>query len=335
MIDDLLSKNKSEKNRANIQRLYDRFLPAMYGGIIGDALGFPYEFKERGSFPKVSGMEGQKPGTWTDDTSLTLCLIENIIENGDQDSLMEKFINYYKSGYWTPFGKMFAIGAATERSINMYIHGKPAKKCGQAGEFDNGNGAIMRIAPVAFVMGDCFDFRKLVRNVEKYAVITHAHPRSTLGCIIYSGILFRLSHNDDLPKALDMAAELCRMHLVKTKYEKELPAYERIFNNSIKDLAMPQIISDGYAVHSLEAALWCCFQTNNFRDAVLAAVNLGGDTDTIAAIAGTIAGTFYKMDGIPEEWLNAIMRKKEIDSLLDRFCSHSPHFIEGIQNRAL
>ena len=327
----LQSKWESDRKTAIIQRLYERFIPAIYGGIIGDALGVPHEFRERVSFPRVSGMEGhgthnQEPGTWSDDTSMTLCLIENIIENGNQDTLMRKFVDYYKSGYWTPFGKMFDIGYATRRALETYIQGTSAEECGQVGEHDNGNGALMRIAPVAFTMGNNFDFPSLARNVEQYATITHAHPRSTLGCIIYSGLLFRLFYNDDFSRALDVVTELCEKHLINTKYEKEFVSYEHLFNKSVKNLTMAEIVSDGYVVHSLEAALWCCFQTGNFRDAVLAAVNLGGDTDTIGAIAGTLAGTFHKIDGIPGEWLGIIKRKDDIDNLLNRFCTNYPDF---------
>ena len=327
----LKSKWEIDGQIAGIQRLYNRFIPAVYGGIVGDALGVPHEFKARGSFPRVTGMDGygaynQEPGTWSDDTSMTLCLIENIIENGDQDSLMRKFVNYYKSGYWTPFGKMFDIGIAAQRALDMYIKGTPAEKCGQAGEYDNGNGALMRIAPAAFIIGDNFDFAALVRTVTRYAEITHAHPRSTLGCIIYTVILFRLLYNDDFTRALDAAAELCEKHLAKTKYEKEFISYKRLFDKSVKKLAVSEIASDGYVVHSLEAALWCCFQTDNFRNAVLAAVNLGGDTDTIGAIAGTMAGTFYKIEGIPDEWLKTIKRKDDIDNLLEKFCTRYPDF---------
>ena len=327
----LRSKWEADKKIAHIQRLYNRFIPAIYGGITGDALGVPHEFKERGSFPRVTGMEGhgthdQEPGTWSDDTSMTLCLIENIIENGDQDSLMKKLVKCYESGYWTPFGKMFDIGNTTRRALDMYIHGTPVEKCGQAGEYDNGNGALMRIAPVAFMMGDNFDFSALARAVTQYAEITHAHPRSTLGCIIYAVFLFRLLYNDDFSRALDVTIELCEKYLVNTKYEKEFTNYQRLFNKSIKNLAVSEIASDGYVVHSLEAALWWCFQTANFRDAVLAAVNLGGDTDTIGAIAGTMAGIFYKIDGIPNEWLSIIKRKDDIDNLLDKFCTQCPDF---------
>jgi len=328
MPDSLQSRWEADRKMVMTQRLYNCFLPAIYGGVIGDALGVPHEFKTRNNFPRVNGMEGhgahnQEPGTWSDDTSMTLCLIETLIENGDQDSLMRKFVKYYKEAYWTPFGKMFDIGITTARAIENYISGTPADKCGQTGERDNGNGALMRIAPLAFVMGDCFDFPKLVRLVEKYAVITHAHPRSTLGCIIYTGILFRLFHYDEFNRAFDIVIELCRQHLSTTKYEAEFSGYERIFRKNIKNLEKREIVSDGYVVHSLEAALWCCLRTNSFQEAVLEAVNLGGDTDTIGAITGTMAGAFYKIDGIPKNWLDAVIRKDDIADLLNRFCSKS------------
>jgi ADP-ribosylglycohydrolase len=297
---------------------------ALYGGILGDALGVPFEFKERGSF-SASAMEGfgtymQKPGTWSDDSALTLCLVENFVEGGDEAGLMEKIARFAEDGYWTPRGKVFDIGTTTRNAVSRYRAGVPAVLCGQREETDNGNGALMRIAPAVlpfmFVKG--FSFAALAESVVRYAGVTHAHPRSTLGCIIYVFLLYRLSCYDPFEKALEKTIEECQKNLKDTVYYAEMKHYDRIFNREIPRLPPEEVYSDGYVVHTLEAALWCMAKNGNYKDTVLAAVNLGSDADTTAAVAGTMAGLRYKYQSIPVNWTAMLARKADIDALLQR-----------------
>jgi ADP-ribosylglycohydrolase len=102
-------------------------------------------------------------------------------------------------------------------------------------------------------------------------------------------------------------------------YLKELKYYKRIFNENFFRTPQEEILSDGYVVHTLEAAIWCLGNTTSFKEAVLKAVNLGEDTDTVASITGSLAGMYYKMDGIPEEWIEKIVSKQDIDELIKKF----------------
>ena len=176
----------------------NRVLPTLYGAILGDLMGVPVEFKQRGSFFVEDiigyGTYNQPPGTWSDDTSLTLCLMENIIEEGNTKTLMEKFASYQDRGYKTPYGKMFDIGRTTIEAIARFKDGSLPENCGGYSEYDNGNGAIMRIAPVAFLLYNEFDFVKKAEVIKKHTEITHAHPRSIVGSIIYIELLLRLYH---------------------------------------------------------------------------------------------------------------------------------------------
>lgn len=302
----------------------DMLMPTIYGGIIGDMLGVPVEFRHRGTY-KIEGVTGygtynQKPGTWSDDTSMTFCLMQNIIEKGTPEDLMFKFVNYAEDGYMTPYGEMFDIGRTTIDSIRRFKMGVPAEECGGNSEYDNGNGAVMRIAPLVGLFYENFNFLEKSEVVKKYTEVTHRHSRSITGSILYLELLFRISCNDSLERALGFVKKAFEVYLSEdNEYRKELESYSRIFDKDFFKTPEEEIKSSGYVVDTLEAAIWCVGTTTNFKDAVLKAVNLGGDTDTIASITGSIAGMLYGMDSIPKEWLDSIASKEMVDDLIYKF----------------
>ncbi|YCA42279.1 ADP-ribosylglycohydrolase family protein [Bacillus sp. JZ8] len=301
-----------------------RACPTLYGGIIGDMLGVPVEFKKRGTFhiDEVTGYGtyNQPPGTWSDDTSMTLCLVENLTENGSPLGLMKKFVQYEENGYLTPHGKMFDIGIATVKAIRRFKEGTPLAQCGGTSEYDNGNGAIMRLAPLAIILNKEFNFAKKAEIIKRYTEITHAHPRAIVGSLIYIELLIRMSLNNSLEKGIELTLDLFKRTFDEHHiYRKELQHYKRIFQKGFFELPEEEIRSSGYIVHTLEAAIWCLGTTSSFKEAVLRAVNLGDDTDTVASITGSLAGMYYKMEGIPAEWLEKIARKEKVDELIDGF----------------
>jgi ADP-ribosylglycohydrolase len=298
----------------------DHILSTILGGAIGDALGVPVEFKTRGTF-KVTGMIGhgtynQPKGTWSDDTSLTLCLMENIIEGGDDESLMKKFSDYLAHGYMTPHDECFDIGNTTARAIEAFRRGTPALRCGQTGENENGNGALMRIAPVVFLDIDNDDIQSRVELVERYSSLTHAHLRSLFGCILYVEYLRQLSQGMAKEEAIDAAIALSTGI---RKYEGQFSHYSRILSGEIKMLERGVIRSGGYVVDTLEAAIWCFLKHDTYRNTVLEAVNLGGDTDTTGIVAGSLAGMYYGREAIPMEWINQLARVEYIKALCIKF----------------
>ncbi|KAB2494404.1 ADP-ribosylglycohydrolase family protein [Priestia endophytica] len=302
-----------------------RILPTLYGGIIGDMLGVPVEFKKRGTF-HINDVTGygtynQPPGTWSDDTSMTLCLVETLTENGSPLDLMKKFVQYEENGYLTPHGKMFDIGIATVKAIRRFKEGTPLAQCGGTSEYDNGNGAIMRISPLALILNNNFDFDKHIKIIKEYTEITHAHPRAIVGSFIYVELLVRMSLNDSLEKAIQNIQVLFN-HIFNEDhpYQKEFRHYKRIFKDNFFNTPEEEILSGGYVVHTLEAAIWCLGTTSSFKEAVLKAVNLGDDTDTVGAITGALAGMHYKMEGIPKDWLERRVRKDKVDELIKDFC---------------
>ncbi len=303
--------------------LHKKVLSTILGGAVGDALGVPVEFKKRDSF-QITTMTGygtynQPKGTWSDDTSLTMCLIDNLIDKQDEYDLMQKFANYWSDGYWTPYGEMFDIGIATSEAIRRYKSGLPKEEWGGSAEYDNGNGALMRIAPLAFTLRQEPSFIKRKEEIERIAHVTHRHLRSTLGCIIYVELLIRLLHGDEPLEAYENAVNLCQKHLTGTEYEAEFSAYERVLNLSLPHAGEMQSSQPGYVVSSLEASLWSFLQSDDYEEAVLTAVNLGEDTDTIGFITGTVAGVYYGLDGIPEEWVCQLAKKEELEKACKKF----------------
>lgn len=307
------------------RHLKKRIFPTILGGAIADALGVPVEFQPRNI--NVTGMTGfgthnQPLGTWSDDTSLTICLMETLIEEQNEYELMKKFVEYRK-GYWTPYGDMFDIGLSTDNAIERFVNGTPLEECGGNSDSDNGNGALMRIAPLAFTLWHETDFHTQREKIERIAGITHSHPRSTLGCIIYLQLLIELFNNHPPLRAFDKAVEVCKKELKGyDQYENEFSHYNRIFNQTILKADISEVKSSGYVVHSLEAAIWSFMKHDNYKDAVLEAVNLGGDTDTIGFLTGTLAGMRYKMESIPREWIDALAKKDEIEVLCAKFTEY-------------
>lgn len=266
----------------------EKLKAAVYGFAVGDALGVPYEFKERDTFHCRDmigfGTWNQPPGTWSDDTSMVLATCDSIRECGNINpySIMWKFVSWRYHGNYTAHGNVFDVGGTTERAIaNFALSGLPIGATGLQDEYSNGNGSLMRILPLAFVPdADCTD----VENVSK---LTHAHAKSVQACCEYVYYCKKLLENPDF--------------LVPGRITEK---YRR------------DIISTGYVVTSLEAALWCFGVSESYPEAVLEAVNLGGDTDTIAALTGALAALKWGIEGIPKHWIDALANKKLIDSCL-------------------
>lgn len=274
---------------------------AIYGFAVGDALGVPYEFKNRGTFCCTDmigfGTWKQPAGTWSDDTSMTLATCDSIRECGkvDVEDLMKRFSRWYYDAEYTADNKVFDIGGTTREAIENYKYGRPAIDCGIDDYNANGNGSLMRILPLAFI--DC-----TFGDAEKVSTITHAHYISMKACVMYAGIATALRLGMTLKQALQIWLKGQQEPFDRLAYLTEIPERE--------------IKSTGYVIHTLEAALWCLMNTYNYKDAVLKAVNLGGDTDTIAAVTGGIAGMMYGYDSIPEEWIFKLKNKELIEKCL-------------------
>lgn len=301
----------------------------IYGGLfgfcVGDVLGVPVEFstrEERKKDPikemRAYGTYHQPFGTWSDDTSLMICLIDAINKGYSIKGVAENFVNFYKKGHFTPYGEVFDIGNSTRESIIKICAGENPIDCGGRTEIDNGNGSLMRILPIAFY-GKKLSEQELIKLIEEVSSITHGHKRSKLACIFYVVFAIQIILEYEKDEALDRTIVFIENNCANV-YWDELSNFQKIFSKEIINVSEDEIKSTGYVIDTLEAVLWVFFHTNGYRDTILKAINLGGDTDTIAAIAGGIAGIYYGLYDIPKEWLQSIAKKEELYEMFDKFC---------------
>ncbi|MBE9209353.1 ADP-ribosylglycohydrolase family protein [Nostoc sp. LEGE 06077] len=299
-------------------------LSGLMGLCVGDALGVPVEFTsraERMKFP-VTKMLGygtwhQPPGTWSDDSSLTFCLAENLCRGYSLDDIALSFWRWYKQAYWTPRGEIFGIGQSTHAAMMQINQGVPPLEAGGTSEMSNGNGSLMRILPMAYCH-KTLDFSELILRVHQVSCITHAHLRSQMACGIYTSIAIELLQGADLPTAYAQGLEKIHTIYSQPQFLGEMSHFARVFSGDIASLPIEEIKSGGYVIETLEASLWCLLNSSSYAEAVLKAVNLGGHTDTTAAVTGGLAGIYYGIEGIPQLWVNQVARKQDIVNLAKR-----------------
>lgn len=300
----------------------------LFGGIlgfcIGDMLGVPVEFTSRQELDaepvtklRAYGTYNQPFGCWSDDTSLMLCLIDALLKENVTEQLKNNMISYYTKGYFTPQGKMFDIGNSTRSAIQNMIDGVNPIKCGGATEYDNGNGSLMRILPIAYI-ADRMTEDELIKFVSDISSFTHRHPRSVVACIFYVVFAAQLNRGLNMIEAFESASAFVRKNCDSSS-SGELRCYENIFNKAILTAERRAIKSTGYVVDTLEAVVWTLFNTKSYKEAVLTAVNLGGDTDTIAALTGGLAGIYYGAENIPDLWIQNIKKKDYICAMISQF----------------
>jgi len=325
------------------------------GLVVADALGVPYEFKEREYFDQnpVIDMEGygtyhQAPGTWSDDSSLTLATLDglcysksfknfskedNLSDFIDYDNIMDKFLGWLINSDYTPYNNTFDVGNATKIAIFNYKNGSNPLLSGGIDERSNGNGSLMRILPLAFFIyylskKHDFSLDNQMETIHNLSSLTHRHRRSQMACGIYILIAFEFLKNQESSNKLHLlnivnnGIKLAKdYYTINEDFASEITYFDRIFSFNIGNLERDEIKSSGYVLDSLEASIWCLLNNNSYNETVLEAVNLGYDTDTTAAIAGGLAGIYYTIDDIPNEWLNKIAKIDYIESLINKFTS--------------
>lgn len=314
---------------------------ALLGLAVGDALGVPVEFigrAERQADP-VTGLRGygthrQPPGTWSDDSSLTFCLAETLARPGGRGGMPDladfgrRTINWLDNSYWTATGELFDVGNATRSAIQRLKQGVSPAQAGPRSEQDNGNGALMRILPLVFHQtwqAVNLDLNAAWTLTEAVASVTHGHPRSTLGCFLYllvaCGLVAGLAPKVACEQMQSLITPWLQMGTIPAVVQDKY--YQRVLDGTLFEAPEDKIKSSGYVVHTLEAALWCLLRHDTYAATVLAAVNLGDDTDTTGAVAGSLAGLAYGEAGIPAEWLAGLARRADIENLAQRLAAAS------------
>lgn len=296
------------------------------GSAVGDALGVPVEFELRSALERdpVMDMRGfgsfhVPAGAWSDDTSMSLCMLDSLAGGKyDPDDVMQRFARWLYGSEYTPTGKTFDVGGICGQAIdNFYKRKMPAAACGLSDERSNGNGSLMRIYPLALFLADRdMPLDEKLALIHSCSALTHAHPRSMLGCGIYSFVLWALLERpcrDSVREGLRRAAE----YYAESEFRDELEAYGRILPE-LRPLSRDEVRGSGYVVQTLEAALWCLMDSDSFGTCLLTAVNLGEDTDTVASVAGGLAGLLYGLGAIPAGWLKTLLRRDYIEELCER-----------------
>ena len=317
-----------------MNRNEDRYVAAMLGLVVGDALGVPAEFKSRTELKAnpVTDMIGygthnQPAGTWSDDSSMAIATMEWLSKMGNNEPdyalLMDKFSSWLLYGDYTPYGNTFDCGISTSRAIMNYGRGMEPLQCGGQSDYDNGNGSLMRILPAALWKSAELAVEEVAGTdfIFNISALTHAHVRSKIGCLIYSKLIADLLYapNDDKFDAVQKSLQSCKGYLEtiddkQTSYE--IGKYARLWDlDTFKNLNEDNIKSTGYVVDTLEAAIWCFLNTDSYKDCVLKAVILGDDTDTVGAVAGGLAGLYYGLEAIPAEWIELLPKKEWIIEL--------------------
>ena len=288
----------------------------VFGHAVGDALGVPVEFKSRELLDKhpVKDM-GRHPtialpkGSWSDDTSMSLCALTSLATGKlDYDDVMNNFAKWYYDSEFTPTGYTFDIGLICMDAIKRYKRGVEPIKCGGTHEYDNGNGSLMRIFPFAlYLYRKDMPIKEKIDIIHQASCLTHAHKRSQIACGIYAFALWGILEENHISGAVDGIRDALEFY----RDEPELQHYVDRFDN-LASKKREDIKSSGYVVDTLEAALWCLLNTYDYKQCVLTAVNLGDDADTVAAIAGSLAGALYGLKSIPISWWNTLVKKDEI-----------------------
>ncbi|MBQ6395815.1 MAG: ADP-ribosylglycohydrolase family protein [Atopobiaceae bacterium] len=275
---------------------------AVYGLAVGDALGVPYEFKSRGGF-RCEDMVGygthyQPAGTWSDDSSMALALADSIRVCGavDTDDMRERFRAWIFDGEYTADGVVFDYGGTTYRALESGN--------GEDSEYSNGNGSLMRTAPLAYT--DASD-----EDIRAVSAITHATDLCCSLCVDYVHLLRELC---ELNAETDDDVRLTRKAAWKASIREMAENAISEPDRGVGVDGVPE--SGGYVLHTYYAALWCFATTDSYRDCVLRAVKLGSDTDTTATVAGALAGEYYGIEAIPADWLEKLRGKDVIEHCL-------------------
>ncbi len=291
----------------------NRYLGCLLGLACGDAVGTTVEFKPRGTFPPVTDMTGGGPfglraGQWTDDTSMALCLADSLLACGGfspQDQI-EHYVRWYQDGYRSSTGRCFDIGTTTRNALERFM-AEGAPFAGSTDPYSAGNGSIMRLAPVPMFFAP--DLPAVVHTSADSSRTTHAAAEAVDACKLFGLMIARALAGATKEEILQAGIEY--------PLDALSPAVAALAQGDYRHKTLDQIRGSGYVIQSLEAALWVFDRTASFKEAVLAAVNLGDDTDTTGAVVGQLAGACYGLDGIPSGWLDKLHQREEITALAE------------------
>lgn len=306
----------------------ERIAGGLYGLLIGDALGVPYEFRMAEELPSYKEIEMVPPkgfqktyknveaGTWSDDGAQALCLMDSLLkENGfSLEDYAAFLLAWYEEGRWAVDEVVFDVGNQTGYALQAYKRGMPPEECGMLIPEGKGNGALMRTLPLALwhaYQKNSSDLQ-LVEDAHRQCLITHGHICNqvcgALYCLTAWFLLEGLDAHGAIEKALRRLREIYR----------KMPEYEKELEWSLRPNGVWEGAGSGYVVDCLRSAFMILERAANYEDAVKQAVLLGDDTDTTACVTGGLAGILYSVSDIPKRWMDMLRERERVEALLTR-----------------
>ncbi|KAH1488149.1 hypothetical protein LV164_006341 [Aspergillus fumigatus] len=317
-----------------------RIKGSIFGVAVVDALGGPVEFQPRGSFIPVTHFIHNDtfdvpPGTWTDDTSMTLCLARSLIAskgNFIPQAAIRNYVKWHENGYLSATDECFDIGSRTRQALmiwrryfdrsphirendpNGHEGGQPEIDRALKREMFCGNGSLMRVAPIGLVYFR--DMEIALSNAALSSNATHPYPTCAECCQIYTRLIVRALNGASKE---DLAEEFARINFTDVKVKQRLDRYSSLTDWENTD--EEHIKSSGYVLSTLEAALWAFFTTSTFKSGAVKVVNLGDDADTVGAVYGGLAGSYYGLEEIPADWIASLQKKNVVEEIASGLCS--------------
>lgn len=296
-----------------------RIQGALYGALVGDALGAPYEFKDRDSYDVSYEMENVAhfkldAGSYTDDGAMLLCTCYSLLHSDglDPTHLMNTFLDWFLKGFLSVNGRCFDIGNSTRMALLEWNHrkrqgtGTISPFTGSRLKMHSGNGGLMRLAPL--VLWDISNASGAIDTALNGVMTTHASSicidTARLMAIVLVRFMYGHTKQDVLGTSLGKS---------QVKETKEL------FEGKFRDKKREEIETGGYAIHSLEAALWALWHTETFEDGMKMLLTMGDDVDTVCCIYGQIAGAYYGIEAVPQRWVTSLQNKQQVDELISAF----------------
>lgn len=286
------------------------FEEGLFGLAIGDALGLPLNGMTRDQLlknPVTCMINGKhEKGTWSNATALTLAVIASLNKGSlKEEELLDNFVKAQRGEYSINHEEL-EFGKTTTSALDNYLNGHDSSRCGGIDLNDNGSGAIIRMFPIAcLAYMDKLKEEEILDLVRTSVSVTHAHEINILGCYIYTLYLIFLLRGKDKHASLSMI-QCCDYSMFKEEY---VELYSRILKGSLKEMSIDNIKTNGYIVSSLEASLYVLLNSENYSQAILGAINLGGEVSTVSSLVGCMAGIAYGMDSIPEKWITNLKGK--------------------------
>ncbi|KNY25170.1 ADP-ribosylglycohydrolase family protein [Pseudobacteroides cellulosolvens] len=309
-------------------RQMDRILGGLWGLLIGDALGVPYEFNDPSDLPPKDKIEfnppdgfvrshrGVLPGTWSDDGAQALCLLDSLLECKTMDihNFASKLLAWYENGLWAVDNKVFDVGNQTAASLREYKNGMPPNKSGFIIPDGKGNGSLMRVLPLA--LWHKGDNEELVYFAHLQSLVTHGHEINQVCCALYclwaKGMMNDLLVDEAYKGAVKELREI---------YRKDSQYYNEL-EYCLRPDDEPFGKGGGYVVDSFRSVRMVLNNEDSYEAVVKAAVSLGHDTDTTAAIAGGLAGIAYGFDSMPDRWVASLRGREELHTLINGLLLH-------------